>query len=159
MSERVFHDTIRIERMLPATIAEVFAALADPEARQRWGKPSDDTALVYDKTDFRVGGTDIGRCGPKGNLVYRIETSYRDIVPSQRIVSTETVYEDAQPLSVALLTVVLEPADSGTKLTFTAQVAAFGSEAMIAGNRAGFTAAFQRLDNEFQNLSGGENHD
>lgn len=159
MSERVFHDTIRIERVLPATIAEVFAAFADPNARQRWGKPSDDTALVYDRTDFRVGGTDIGHCGPKGNLVYRIETSYRDIVQDQRIISVETVHENARPLSAALLTVVLCPADGGTKLTFTAQVAAFGSAAMIAGNRAGFTAAFQRLDDEFRNLSGGESHD
>lgn len=156
MNERVFHDTILIERLFPATPADVFAVLADVEARQRWGKPSDDTALVYDRADFRVGGTDVGHCGPQGNLIYRIETSYHDIVPDHRIVSTEAVHENAKPLSVALLSVVLEPAGGGTKLTFTAQITAFGSEAMIAGNRAGFTAAFGRLASEFQHLSTGE---
>ena len=44
----------------------VFSELGDPLARARWSAPSNDT-IVYDEADFRIGGTDVFRCGPKGD--------------------------------------------------------------------------------------------
>lgn len=148
----VNHDTIVLERLYAASPARVFEAFADPEARMRWGAPSKDTGLVYDETDFRVGGTDISRCGPRKNLIYRVETRYWDIVADTRIVTSEVVSQGANRLSFSLITIALEAAEGGTKLTLTDQIAAFGGKSMIDGSRAGFNAALDNLHAEFARL-------
>lgn len=138
-------ETIVLERLYAASPERVFRAFADVEARLRWGRPSEHAGLVYDKTDFRVGGLDVSRCGPRDNLVYRVETRYWDIVPETRIVTSEIVFQDPRPLSISLITVALEAADGGTRLTFTDQIVAFGGASMIAGSRAGYGAALDNL--------------
>ncbi len=145
----VNHDTIVLERLYAASPARVFEAFENPEARTRWGTPSSNTGLVYDETDFRVGGTDISRCGPKKNLIYHVETRYWDIVPNTRIVTSEVVSEGANRLSFSLITIGIEAAEGGTKLTLTDQIAAFGGKSMIEGSRAGFNAALDNLHAEF----------
>ena len=145
----VTHATIVLERVYDASPARVFQALADPQARARWGTPSKNVDLVYDKTDFRVGGLDVSRCGPRGSLIYRVETRYVDIEPEQRIVSTEFVGEGWDRLSVSLITVELQPVGASTRLVLTDQIAAFGGKDMIAGSRAGFNAALDNLAAEF----------
>lgn len=145
----VSHATIVLERVYDASPARVFQALADPLARARWGTPSKNVELVYDKTDFRVGGLDVSRCGPRGSLIYRVETRYVDIEPEQRIVSTEVVCEGWSRLSVSLITVELHPEGASTRLVLTDQIAAFGGKDMIAGSQAGFNAALDNLGSEF----------
>lgn len=145
----VTHATIVLERVYDASPARVFQALADPQARARWGTPSKNVDLVYDKTDFRVGGLDVSRCGPRGSLIYRVETRYVDIEPAQRIVSTELVCEGWNRLSVSLITVELHPEGASTRLVLTDQIAAFGGKDMIAGSQAGFKAALDNLGSEF----------
>ncbi|QPC90486.1 SRPBCC family protein [Mesorhizobium sp. INR15] len=145
----VTHATIVLERIYEASPARVFQALADPQARARWGTPSKNIDLVYDQADFRVAGLDISRCGPRGNLVYQVETRYMDIEPEQRIVSTEVVREGGNRLSVSLITVELQAVGSSTRLVLTDQIAAFGGKDMIAGSEAGFSAALTNLAAEF----------
>ncbi|MET2832743.1 SRPBCC family protein [Mesorhizobium shangrilense] len=147
----VTHATIVLERFYNASPARVFKALADPQARMRWGTPSKDAELVYDKTDFRVGGLDVSRCGPRSRLIYRVETRYMDIEPEYRIVSTEVVSEGWNRLSVSLITVELQAQGKSTRLILTDQVAAFGDKDMIAGSEAGFSAALDNLAAEFSN--------
>lgn len=151
MSEpSVTHATIVLERIYDASPARVFKALADPQARMRWGAPSKDVELVYDKADFRVGGLDVSRCGPRGKLIYRVETRYMDIEPEYRIVSTEVVSEGGNRLSVSLITVELQAIGRSTRLMLTDQIAAFGGKDMIAGSEAGFSAALANLATEFE---------
>lgn len=145
----VNHDTIVLERTYSAPPARVFNAFADPEARLRWGRPSENTGLVYDETDFRVGGVDISRCGPKGHLIYRVESLYWNIVPESRIVWSEVVSEGVNRLSFSLITVALDAAEGGTRLVFTDQIAAFGGASMIEGSRQGYGAALDNLHAEF----------
>lgn len=45
--------TVRLERLLPAPVAEVFAAWTDPALMARWLSP---TGHAEAKTDLRVGG-------------------------------------------------------------------------------------------------------
>jgi uncharacterized protein YndB with AHSA1/START domain len=144
----VNHDTIVLKRIYDASPARVFEAFADPTARLRWGKPSRDTGLVYDETDFRVGGLDVSRCGPKGHLSYRVESHYRDIVPAERIVSFEIVSQGTDRLSVSLITVEFKASDNGTRLTLTDQIATFGGASMIEGSRLGYGAALDNLQAE-----------
>lgn len=151
----VNHDTIVFERVYEAAPPRVFAAFASPEARMRWGVPSANAGLAYDTTDFRVGGVDIGRCGPRGNLIYRVETRYHDIVPERRIVLCEVVSQDGNLLCFALITVEFLPEGSSTRLILTDQVAAFGGKSMIEGHRAGHAGALDNLATELSRPTGG----
>lgn len=144
------HDTIVLERIYESSPARVFEAFANPEARMRWSAPSPHVEIAYDSADFRTGGVDIGRCGPRGNLIYRIETRYQDIVPQKRIVSTEVVSQGANRLCFALITVELIAAGRDTRLILTDQVAAFGGRSMIKAHQAGHVAALDNLTAELQ---------
>lgn len=146
----VHHATIVIERSYNASPARLFGAFADPAARMRWGVPSSHVELVYDAADFRVGGLDLGRCGPHGKLIYHVETRYHDIIPDQRIVYTEVVCQDRFPLSFALITVEFEAAATGSTLTVTDQVVSYGGESMVDGHRAGLEGALDNLNFELE---------
>ena len=145
----VTHATIVVERTYDATPARIFAALADPDARARWSVPSDDQGFVYDEADFRVGGQDLARCGPAGDLMFRVTTRYEDIVPDRRIVSVEAVHDEAMRLSISLITVELSPettsTGAGTRLVLTDQIISFGGADMVSGSEAGFGAALDNL--------------
>lgn len=141
----VTHATFVIERSYDASPRRVFKAWANVEARARWGVPSPGVGLEFLESDFRVGGRDISRCGPLGNLIYRVETRYADIVPDERIVFTETVADGATRLSIALLTMELESEGPRTRLTLTTQIAALDGTDMVAGNKSGWGAALDNL--------------
>jgi uncharacterized protein YndB with AHSA1/START domain len=149
MSETT-HTTLVFERSFDVPPRRVFEAFADPQARMRWGVPSADTALAYLETDFRIGGRDVSRCGPGGNMIFRVENHYLDIVADQRIISTETVSQGEMLLSVALITVELRASGAGTRLVLTDQIAALDGLEMIAGNRAGLNAALDNLERELR---------
>lgn len=146
----VNHATIVIERSYEASPARLFAAFADPAARMRWGVPSSNVELVYDQADFRVGGVDVSRCGPRGKLIYRVEARYHDIMPGQRIVYSEVVRQDDFPLSFALITVDFEPTAAGSRLVLTDQVTAYGGASMINGHRSGHEGALEGLRVELE---------
>src|ERR1700730_2921179 len=90
-SPPMLHATLIFERIIAAPIEKVFAAIADPVVRTKWGAPSDTAVVIYDEADFREGGLDRFRCGSKANPNIHGETRYLDIVDNQRIVSSETV--------------------------------------------------------------------
>ncbi len=121
----------------------VFSQFADPVARAEWSAPSEDF-LVYDESDFRVGGKDVFRCGPKGNPKFRGETRYLQIVPNERVVSSETLDTD-EPLAVALTTLEFEPTKDGTNLTVTVQIVSFVGPDMIRGYESGNKSALKNL--------------
>ena len=147
---RTTHAPLVIERSFDASPARVFNAFADPAARMRWGVPSAKVELVYLEAGFRVGGRDVSRCGPAGSLMFDVELSYLDIVPEQRIVSVETVSQDATRLSVSLITVELQPSGKGTRLVLTDQIVALDGSDMVAGSRAGFNAVLDNLAGELR---------
>ena len=100
MSENLHHATITMEHAYPATVERIFSDFADPAARAKWSAPLNDT-LVYDKADFREGGSDVFRCGPPNDLRFRGETTWQVIVPCKCVVATETLSEGGQRLAVA----------------------------------------------------------
>jgi uncharacterized protein YndB with AHSA1/START domain len=115
----VTHATFVLERTYPASPARVFAAWADPGVKSRWFA-ADEAPTEFD-LDFRVGGREINRgLGPDGRT-YTYEARYQDIVPDQRIVYAYDMYLDDTRISVSLGTVQIEPAGSGTRLTYTEQ--------------------------------------
>jgi len=139
------HATLTFQRSLPAPVPRVWQAFADPAARAIWGVPSATAVVIYDQAEFRVGGTDIARCGDRSDPRYRAVTHYLDIVPHRRIVWSEVVDDQGNAFGASLVTVDLEPEGAGTALTVTIQVASFVGDAMIEGTRQGYEASLGYL--------------
>ena len=117
----VTHATFVIERVYPAAPARVFKAFADPEAKKRWFAGPDDWGAPEWELDFRVGGREYNRGGPKGGPVHSFAAIYQDIVPNERIVFTYDMHLDDRRISVSLQTIELKPEGRGTRLTLTEQ--------------------------------------
>ena len=144
------HATLVFERHVPAAVEKVFAALADPVARSRWGTPSETAVVIYDEADFREGGQDRFRCGSKANPNIHGTTRYLDIVSNQRVVSSETISMDGRRLCASLTTLELAAHGSSTKLTQTTQLASFIGEDMVKGHETGTSASLDNLVRYFE---------
>jgi hypothetical protein len=79
-NDKLQHATITLRRSYTAPLERVFSEFADPVARASWGSPSNDE-LIYDEADFRIGGKDVFRCGPKGNPKFRGEPATSTSLP------------------------------------------------------------------------------
>ena len=119
----VEHETIVIERHFAAAPARVFAAWASPKARAQWAVPSEEWESAEQSDDFRVGGREVSRFGPKGDPRYKAETNYLDIVRDRRIIMAGTMSDADQPISCSLATVEFLPAGRGTRMLYTEQAA------------------------------------
>ncbi len=150
------HAQFNLEQTIGAPVSTVFQALSDPAARTRWGVPSDDEVLIYDAADFRVGGVDTFRCGPRAAPAFHGETCYLAIVPGHRIVAVDTVATGGQTLACALLTTEVLPDAAGTLLRLTVQLVSFVGPGMAAAQQGGHRAALASWrDDDRQRLTQG----
>ena len=115
------HASFRLERVYDATPAQVFAAFAEDKAKRQWFQGPSEWETWDRAFDFRVGGRETNRTGPKGGPVHAFEARYWDIVPNERIVYSYDMHLDGFRISVSLTTIELKPAGSGTRLVFTEQ--------------------------------------
>lgn len=141
----VKHATFVFERTSSASVDRVFAALANPVERAQWGVPSEKAALAYEQTDFREGGHDVFRCGPKHDPQYRGVTTYLDVVANERILSTELVETSGRKLLATMSTTTLEARAGGTQITVTIQVTSLAGDDMIKGAQNGTAASLDNL--------------
>lgn len=153
MNDKLQHATITLQHSYSAPVERVFSEFADPVARARWSAPSKD-AIIYDEADFRIGGKNLFRCGPKGDPKFRGETRYLDIVPNARVVSSETVDVDGQRLAVALTTLDFEPREDSTNLTVTIQIVSFVGPGTIQSYESGNKSALKNLAQHLSNAPG-----
>ena len=144
MNDKPQHATIKLEHWYSASPERVFAEYADPVARARWSAPSNDL-LIYDETDFRIGGRDVFRCGPKESPKYYGETRYLHIVPNTRVISSETIDVDGSRLAIALTTLDFDSKGDGTNLTVTVQVVSLAGPDVIHGYESGNKSALKNL--------------
>jgi len=140
------HETILINRTIKALPSLIFNAWVSPKARLIWGVPSDDEAMAFIETDFRVGGKDVHICGPKENLCYRVETCYHDIQEPRLLVFTERVSNNSHTLCSSLITVDLTAEGKDTNLDLTIQIASLVGDEMISGNREGWRMALTNME-------------
>lgn len=150
MNGKPQHATITLERLYPARLELVFSEFANPVARARWSAPAEDV-LIYDEADFRVGGKDVFRCGPKGHPKFQGETRYLFIAPNVCVVSSETVEMNDQCLAVSLTTLDFEPTEDATNLKVTLQIASFVGQDMILGSESGYKSALENLSQHLSN--------
>ena len=117
----VTHSTFTLERTYDASPARVFAAFADAEQKAAWFAGPPEWPLAAFEVDFRVGGREINRGGPKDGPMHSFDALYYDIVPDDRIVYSYEMHLDDKRISVSLATIELEATGDGTRLTLTEQ--------------------------------------
>jgi uncharacterized protein YndB with AHSA1/START domain len=147
---KMLHDTIVLERTYNASPARVFGAWESVEARLRWSVPYPEAGAAYDQAEFKVGGLDIMRCGPKGDMRFLAHVRYLEIVRDRRIVMAESIAENGKTRAASLITIEFETAGpKATKQTVTMQVSALDGPGMLEGYSEGWTAALDNLAREF----------
>jgi uncharacterized protein YndB with AHSA1/START domain len=138
-------DTVIVRRVLDVPVARVYGAFADAKERASWGAPSDTAVFIYDEADFRVGGRDLARCGPKHDPRFRVEARYLDIVADKRVVWLETIHEADKLLAANITTLELRPQGQATELTVTVQVTSFVGPGMIENTKAGHDGSLENM--------------
>jgi uncharacterized protein YndB with AHSA1/START domain/DNA-binding transcriptional ArsR family regulator len=158
MAERtVRHATIVIQRSFRHAPARVFSAWANAEERRRWDVPGNDWVIASHEQDFRVGGHERSRFGPKNDPAYLSEGTFLDIVPDARIVMAGTMADRDVRMTATLCTVELYPEGSGTRMVFTDQSAFFGQETE-ADRRQGWGEILDRLEAYLERPDEGKEH-
>jgi uncharacterized protein YndB with AHSA1/START domain len=118
-----------IERIFQAPRAKVWKAWTDPEQMKRWWGPKDFTA-PFVELDLRVGGKYLYCMRSPEGKDYWGTGIYREIVPLEKIVATDSFADDKGnvvpaakygitgdwPLELTV-TVTLEDQDNKTKMT------------------------------------------
>ena len=146
MSEpSVFHDTLVLDRTYAAPPARVFNAWADPAARLLWDVPGEGWETTEFESDFRVGGREVSRFGPKGDPRYWSEGLYLDIVQDVRIISAGTMHDRDRRTSVTVMTLELLPEGSGTRLKLTDQSAFLDGLEDSAMRQGGYGTMLDKL--------------
>jgi len=111
-------EQILITREFDAPKRLVYEAWTTPELVKRWWSANRGEVTIAE-IDLRVGGTWRYVMVADGGLEVGFHGEYREIVPNERIVSTE-VYE-GMPDAEALDTLTLTEADGRTTLTILVQ--------------------------------------
>lgn len=103
--------TFNHSRDIPATPAQVFAAISMPERLARWWGPNGFTN-TFSEFDFKTGGKwSLVMHGPDG-ANYPNDNVFGEIIPNQKVV----VEHPMQP--VFRLTIELAPSSTGTLVTW-----------------------------------------
>lgn len=108
-----------LRRTYPFPPARVFAVWATPEEKARWMLCDDAWAQGRYELDFRVGGREKNRSGPKEGPVHAYEAVFHDIVPNERIVFSYRLSIGEALISVSMTTIEFKPDGAGTRLTLT----------------------------------------
>lgn len=145
----VVHGTFTLERTYPVPPSKVFKAWSDPKEIERWAAPSDDWVFECEQFDFRVGGADLSKFGPKGAEPYVSLARFDDIVTDRRIVSAYAISQGGTRVSSSVSTVEFEPQGDGTLLKITEQGAYFDGHDDPKTRRVGVLFQLNQLDSYF----------
>jgi uncharacterized protein YndB with AHSA1/START domain len=138
------YGTIRLERRYKASPARVFAAWAEPNARAKWDVPG--RWVIAEQTfDFREGGREVKRFGPKGDPRLVADTLYLDIVPQRRIVFSYSMTSRGTPISVSLTTVEISADGRNTHLLLTEQIVFLDGNDNAANREEGLASMLDKI--------------
>jgi uncharacterized protein YndB with AHSA1/START domain len=154
MKERaVNHSTFVIERTYPAAPNRVFAAFADPAKKRRWFLESGGHTIEHFEMDFRAGGRELARVvfkdgTPVAGMTCISDSTYDVIVPGSHIVYTNTMTIGGNCISSVLVTLEMQPVDTGTILIVTHQAAFFQGADGPEMREGGWQKLMDRLSTE-----------
>ena len=138
------HGTIRLERTFKAPLVRVFAAWAEPKARAQWDVPG--RWVIAEQTfDFREGGRELKRFGPKDDPRFVADTLYIDVVPQRRIVFSYSMTSRGTPISVSLTTIELSPDGPNTHLLLVEQIVFLDGKDNAANREEGLASMLDKI--------------
>jgi uncharacterized protein YndB with AHSA1/START domain len=125
MPESVVHSTFTVEHSYTQPPERVYSAFAQPARKRRWYAEGEHEIQEYEM-EFRVGGSEHLRYTfkpghPIAGSEINNDSTYQDIVPDKRIVSTSRMSLNGKPIQVTLLTFEFLPSATGTDLILTTQ--------------------------------------
>lgn len=141
----VTHDTVVFERVFPVSPDRLFQAYADPREREIWSPPFEGVEVKIDRSDVRSGGSETSRCGPSGDLKWRMDLSYHRVEPGAHICFTETLREGDMLMTVSQSTFEISAAPEGCRLRLTDQVASYIGADGIEGHKEGYARSLDNL--------------
>lgn len=121
MTDEIVNAAFRIERVLKASPARVFAAYSSLEAKGAWFKAPSEVETLERTFDFRPGGKERWHARWPSGMVTDFQATYRDIVENARIILVYDMYHNGDKLSVSLLTLELRAEGDNTRLIHTEQ--------------------------------------
>ena len=134
---------LEITRVYKAPRKLVYEAITAREHIARWMAPNGFTMPVCEG-DLRVGGK--WRCcmvSPEGKALW-LGGVYTEVVPDRKVVCTHAWDDDdGKPGHETMLSITLEDADGGTKLTL--HQAAFATRESRDGHRGGWNECLDKL--------------
>jgi uncharacterized protein YndB with AHSA1/START domain len=149
----IARGAIVLERTYRAAPGRVFRAWEDVEARARWSKPWPEMDLVYDSHDFRIGGTDIYRCGLDGHFNWAAEVHYLDIVRDKRLIFSERMAEEGKPQSTALITVEFFAKGKETLQIVTINILTLDGSGMLEGYAGSWNPVLDNIAAEVEQVA------
>ena len=110
-----------LTRLINAPREKVYRAWTDPELLKQWFAPKPYTTPVAE-LDVRSGGANlIVMRGPDGKDMPN-RGVYLEVVPNERLVSTDAFVEAWEPSEKPFMTMILTFEDEGGKTRYTARV-------------------------------------
>ena len=141
----IHHATFVIERRFRSAPARTFRYFADPELKARWNACHPDWRVLDEAFDFRAGGREAKRWRTPDGSEQTFTAHYLDIVAPERIVYAFEMSLGGERVSASLATVALRAAEAETQMTYTEQIAFFGSRSALDARIAGTGTGFERL--------------
>ncbi|PJI92857.1 uncharacterized protein YndB with AHSA1/START domain [Yoonia maricola] len=142
-----------LHRTLPLSPAKLWELMTDAHHREKWGGPDDQTVLVVDVADVRVGGEDRHRCGPAEAPEFEVTTRWYDLTAPERAVFTETLIFGGEAVCTSLVTYNLEAAGKGTRLGVTVAVSSFSGPETLGEFQNGWDGGLTNLENYAQSVA------
>jgi len=131
-------ERLVVERVLPGSPAEVYAAWTTPETLRLFMCPGDMTAPVVE-ADVRVGGS--FRIVMRGERDVEHRGEYRVLEPGRRLVFTWA--SPATGWQPTLVTIELSPHEDGTRLVLVHE--GLATDDVRSGHRRGWTSIVEKL--------------
>ena len=119
----VSHGSFSLERTYEASVAQVWKALTNQSAKDKWfGAPPDKLETLERSMDVRVGGRERlkGRW-IEGGVTSTFDALYYDVIPNERLVYAYEMHIDERKISVSLATMELRSEGAKTRLLVTEQ--------------------------------------
>ena len=136
-------ERLVVERVLPASPAEVYAAWTTPETLRLFMCPGNQTAVVVE-ADVRVGGS--FRIVMRGDRDVEHRGEYRVLEPARRLVFTwASPVTGWQP---TLVTIELSPHEDGTRLVLVHE--GLATDDVRRRHRQGWTSIVEKLAHHTQ---------
>ena len=145
---------IEVVREFDAPRHLVFRAYTEPDLIKRWWAGRHGSVTVAE-VDLQVGGAwryAMTAEGPEGAFEVAFHGIYKEVIPNERLVHTET-YE-GQPDEEALTTVTFEEADGRTVLRMLVEMGSTETRDLMAGQmEVGVQEGFDVIDELVRELA------